>query len=150
MVAVGAVGLVAGLALAGWSTSSSAAQRASGAPTSFSRDPQYRISVADREEPSLAAHITGLLQARVNSDGSACLWIGGGVNATALTWPMNYSAGGQPIHVFDASGTPVATVGKPIDLGGGHLPMTYAVQVPGCGGFSMAWAVGLVLKPYSL
>ena len=94
---------------------------------------------------SLAALLEGMLCGQVNSDGTACLWIGERATGIALIWPGGFTVRGSPLTVYDGSGFPVAVVEWPVQLGGGLLPPEFVGAVFGCSGFSEAWIAGAVV-----
>ena len=96
----------------------------------------------------LTALTGGVLNGRTNPDGTACLWVGQGSEAHALYWPFGYSAGGNPLTVYDGSGRAVATVGQHVSLGGGLMPDDVH-SIFGCNGFTSFWIVGIIEEPLS-
>jgi hypothetical protein len=80
----------------------------------------------------------------VNTDGTACLWLGEGVDRIALVWPDGYVARASPLEVLDEHGTQVAVVGSKVTLTGG---LGATGTVTGCESIVQTWAVGQVLAP---
>jgi hypothetical protein len=106
----------------------------------------YQIATAKvRSDVSLLARLDGVLNGRTNADGTACLWIGQGSEAIALSWPFGYSAGGNSLTVYDDSGKGVATVGQRVVFGGG-LMADEVHSILGCNGFLNFWGVGFVAE----
>jgi hypothetical protein len=103
----------------------------------------YRIATTGPSETHLLGRASGILSGQTSWDGTACLWIEEGRERAALVWPAGYTAGGKPLTVYDEGGTPVATVGKQVTLGGGSAP---AGGILGCSGFRQAWVVGKVVR----
>lgn len=87
----------------------------------------------------MLALMHGVLHGRVNSDGTACLWIGDGGDATAIVWPYGFYADGSPLAVFDSSGHRLARVGRSMKMGGGLEPDSVH-SILGCSGFANYWA----------
>lgn len=108
---------------------------------------RYAIATSDHSGPVLAAETAGLLSAQTNDDKTACTWIGGGSNRTALIWPPGYSGAGSPLEIVDQNGRIVAVEGKVVVVGGGQLSTPLTVNIIGCHGITQAWAVGAVLTP---
>jgi hypothetical protein len=108
------------------------------APTS------YRIGTHPASDVSMTARFDGVVSGRINSDGTACLWTGDGADRHALIWPAGYVARGNPVAVYDPSGTLVVVAGQKASLGGGLGPD--GNQVTGCSGISHAWVVGTVIR----
>ena len=106
----------------------------------------YRIATSAVKSDSFnLARAQGILGGRVNSDGTACLWLG----SSALMWPYHYSAGGSPLTVYDDSGNAVAAVvGQHVVFAGGLLP-DEVHGLLGCDGFHQFWGVGHVEDPNS-
>lgn len=104
----------------------------------------YRIASASVKGDAInMAGLFGVLQGRSNSDGTACLWVGHGSEARALTWPYGYTAGGSPLTVYDDTGVGVAVVGQRVTFAGGLLP-GYVHSILGCQGLTKFWGVGRV------
>ena len=110
---------------------------------------EYRIATSKvKSDVYLTARIDGVLDGRPNPDATACLWVGQGTDATALYWPFGYSAGGNPLTVYDGSGTRVATVGQHVAFGGGTMGEEVH-SIFACSGFTRFWIVGRVAEPPS-
>jgi hypothetical protein len=92
----------------------------------------------------MTARFDGIVLGRINSDGTACLWTGDGPDRHALIWPDGYVARGNPVAVYDPSGSLVVVAGQKASLGGGLGPE--GTQVTGCSGLSHAWVVGNVIR----
>ena len=109
----------------------------------------YQIATANvRSDVILLARLDGVLGGRTNPDGTACIWVGQGSEAIALSWPYGYSAGGNPLTVYDDSGKSVATVGQRVVFAGGTMP-DEVQSILGCDGFTNFWGVGLVAEAES-
>jgi hypothetical protein len=104
----------------------------------------YRIGTYPRTDVSMTARFDGVVSGRINSDGTACLWTGDGPNRQALIWPAGFVARGNPVAVYDSSGTLVVVAGQKASLGGGLAPD--GTRVTGCSGLSQAWLVGSVIR----
>jgi hypothetical protein len=76
-----------------------------------------------------------VVHGRTNSDGTACFWIeyrakpGTPAGRVAIVWPHGSRAYAHPLRVVGVKGDVLATVGRPVSLGGGvldadHLPVT--------------------------
>jgi len=104
----------------------------------------YRIGTHPASDVSMTARFDGIVSGRINSDGTACLWTGDGPNRHALIWPDGYVARGNPVAVYDPSGSLVVVAGQKASLGGGLAPD--GTQVTGCSGLSQAWVVGSVIR----
>jgi hypothetical protein len=114
-------------------------------PSSGSSVP-YQIATAKvRSDVHLTARLDGVLNGRTSRDGTACLWVGQGKESMALFWPFGYSAGGNPLTVYDDSGKSVATVGQQVGFGGG-LMFDDVHSILGCSGFTNFWGVGDVIE----
>jgi hypothetical protein len=92
----------------------------------------------------MTARFDGVVSGRINSDGTACLWTGDGADRHALIWPAGYVARGNPVGVYDPSGTLVVMAGQKASLGGGLGPD--GNPVTGCSGISHTWVVGTVIR----
>ncbi len=100
--------------------------------------PRWRI--ASEVKPGAGYFLAvsfGVLEASVNLDGSACLWLQHDSDRTALYWPFGYTAGGWPVSVFDASGHRLGRAGDRVRIGGGQIPVR---TITGCSGFQQLWA----------
>ena len=105
---------------------------------------EYQIATAKvKTDAYLKAGMYGVLSGRTNPDATACLWVGQGSDARALSWPFGYSAGGNPLTVYDDSGRALATVGQRIVFAGGLLGDDVR-SIRGCKGFTKFWGVGHV------
>ena len=104
----------------------------------------YRIGTHPTSDVSMTARFDGIVSGRINSDGTACLWTGDGPDRHALIWPDGYVARGNPVAVYDPSGSLVVVAGQKASLGGGLAPD--GTQVTGCSGLSQAWVVGSVIR----
>lgn len=128
--------MVAGLLLAGCGQIH---QSSSGA------SPGGPLKIATASEPHAffpLARAQGDLHGQVNSDGTACLWITMNTHDEALLWPYGYTARGNPIAVYDDSGSRVALVGQQIVVGGARE--VGVTSILGCSGFQAVWMVGSV------
>ena len=105
---------------------------------------RFKIATADKPGPVFMAAWAGALQGQVNSDGTACLWLGNGPDRKALIWPAGYSAAGPPLTVYNEISQPVAVVGKGTELGGGNYLYPLPAPIIGCPDFDRAWIVGSV------
>ncbi len=104
----------------------------------------YRIASAPVKGDAIyMAALFGVLEGRANSDGTACLWVGHGSEASALSWPYGYTAGGSPLTVYDDTGTGVAVVDQRVTFAGGLLPDDVH-SILGCQGLTKFWGVGCV------
>ncbi len=83
----------------------------------------------------------GVVGGQVNQDGTACFWVGDPEKRIILVWPEGYYARETPLRVLDEKGRTVATVGKPVSLGGGRIP-TGARAIVGCPSTSEVFQVG--------
>ena len=91
------------------------------------------------------ARADGVLEGRLNKDGTACFWIGAGAGRQQLIWPDGYFAGGASLTVFDKAGTKLASVGQRVTLAGGLA--SDGVGTPlGCDPALQAWIVGSVIE----
>jgi hypothetical protein len=102
--------------------------------------PQYRIATYGKADAYPKAGISGVLFGQANEDGTACFWGGGPPPEEAFVWPPGYTAGGDPLSVFDAQGRPVAVVGRDF-VGGGGVVSLSPVRVLGCAGLRYVWAM---------
>jgi hypothetical protein len=110
---------------------------------------EYRIATANvKTDIHMNARLDGVLNGRPNPDTTACLWVGQGHDAEALYWPFGYTAGGNPLTVYDDSGRIVATVGERVAFGGGLMGEDVG-SILGCNGFTNFWVVGDVIGPQS-
>jgi hypothetical protein len=112
--------------------------------TSPSND--YRIAIAPRE-PHLLTILDGTLNAQVNSDGTACLWMSAQKSSTAVFWPTGFSARGNPVVLYDDKGARVAAAGDKLKVGAGQVRSTDARPVLGCTGLSQYVVGGPLLPP---
>src|SRR5258708_27189842 len=107
-----------------------------GAPTGET----YKIATASvRSDAILGARMEGVLQGQVNSDRTACFWIGASTGM-ALSWPYGYSARANPLAVYDDARNRVAAVGQRVAMGGG-LMADIVRSITGCPGFTEVWGV---------
>jgi hypothetical protein len=104
----------------------------------------YRIATHPATQFNRDARTGGTLNGVVNTDGTACLWLGEGVDRIALVWPDGYVARASPLEVLDEHGTQVAVVGSKVTLTGG---LGATGTVTGCESIVQTWAVGQVLAP---
>lgn len=115
-------------------------------PTATHGIQTYRIASASVQAEAInLARIDGVLGGEVNSDGTACFWIGDGPAKTALFWPYGYKALDPPLAVYDAGEMRVAVVGERVTMAGGLLASDVS-SILGCRGFTRFWGVGLVDK----
>jgi hypothetical protein len=105
----------------------------------------YRIAIAPRE-PNLLTILDGTLNAQVNSDGTACLWMSAQKSSTAVVWPTGFSARGNPVVLYDDNGARVAAAGDKLKVGAGQVRSIDARPVLGCTGLSQS-VVGGPLRP---
>jgi len=104
----------------------------------------YRIASAPVKGDVInLAALFGLLEGRANSDGTACLWVGQGGDAIALSWPYGYTAGGTPLTVYDDTGARMAVVGQDVKFAGGLLP-DEVHSILGCQDLTKFWGVGRI------
>jgi hypothetical protein len=119
----------------------------------------YRVAAAPA--PSNGFHLAlagGRLGGQANLDGTACFWLGAGLEREALFWPYGFTARGgllslagplasvTPIGrlgVYDESGRRVAEVGQDMVMVGGLLSDSVR-SIVGCSGFPRLWGVGVV------
>jgi hypothetical protein len=87
----------------------------------------------------MLARVDGVLQATINQDGTACLFVGN----TAMIWPQGFALRGDPLTLSNASGSVVAVVGQQISLGGGLAGD--GVHALGCPASIEPWIVGTVI-----
>ena len=105
---------------------------------------RYRIATYPGDYSMLALHGPARLEGKANHDGTACLWVGNGLDRTVLIWPTGYTAGGEPLTVLDADDNQVAVVGRQTGFGGGFSiqPASGPKAVLGCGNVTRAGSVG--------
>ncbi len=108
------------------------------------RTADYAIATQDSAGFSHAARAGGILHGQVDSDGTACFWLGDGTERVALIWPPGFTAKANPVSVYDSNDNRVGMIGAQIAVSGGLAPNTV---VFGCAGFTQAWAVGQVIQP---
>lgn len=89
------------------------------------------------------ARAVGVLQGKVNSDGTACFWLATSSGGHALSWPYGYSARDHPLAVYDETGNRVAMVRQTVTLTGGLMADTVH-SITGCSGFNEFFGVGQV------
>jgi hypothetical protein len=106
----------------------------------------YEIATS-APEPHRVTILHGQLDATVNADGTACLWVTTWLRRTAVIWPTGFTARGNPVVVYDAAGKPFATVGKSVDVAGGEVYSTVNHPVSGCSGLSQSIKAGPVRNP---
>jgi hypothetical protein len=106
----------------------------------------YEIATAP-PEPQAVTILHGQLDATVNADRTACLWVTTWQRRTAVIWPTGFTARGNPVVVYDAAGKPFATVGKSVDVAGGEVYSTVNHPVSGCSGLSQSIKAGPVRNP---
>jgi hypothetical protein len=84
----------------------------------------YKVATWYSPTPSAGflASVSGSLHGQINSDGSACFWLGSGEDREALLWPPGYSARANPLSIYDKDGHLIASVGDMVTLGGGLMP----------------------------
>jgi hypothetical protein len=112
-----------------------------GAPTGET----YKIATdTSRSGAMHLARAEGVLQGQINSDGTACFWVGAST-AMALSWPYGYSARANPLAVYDEAGNRVAAVGQKVTMGGGLMADSVR-SITGCAGFTTYWGVGQVIS----
>ena len=104
----------------------------------------YKIATAAQRSAFIHTALAGgVLGGQANTDGTACLWLGGQADRQALSWPYGYSARGNPLAVYDNAGNRVAAVGQSVTMAGGLLgDETHSIL--GCTGFTNFWGVGEV------
>lgn len=117
-----------------------------GQPGGSITDGNFTLATHPATAGRMLALSGGILSGQVNSDRSACLWIGEEPQRMALIWPAGFTARGTPITVFDGNDKIVAAVGQKVTLGGGLAPD--GTRVFGCTAFAQAWIVGRVIGPY--
>jgi hypothetical protein len=101
----------------------------------------YEIATA-APEPHVLTILHGQLDAAVNADGTACLWVITWQRRTAVVWPTGFTARGNPIAVYDAAGKLFATAGKSVDIAGGQVYSTVNHPVSGCSGLGQSIKAG--------
>jgi hypothetical protein len=106
----------------------------------------YRIAIAPRE-PNLLTILDGTLNAQVNNDGTACLWMSAQKSSTAIIWPTGFTASGNPLVVYDDKGARVAAAGERLKVGAGQVRSIDARPVLGCTGLSQYVVGGPLLPP---
>jgi len=106
----------------------------------------YEIATS-APEPRGVTILHGQLDSTVNADGTACLWVTTWLRRTAVIWPTGFTARGNPVVVYDATGKPFATVGKSVDVAGGEVYSTANHPVSGCSGLSQSIKAGPVSNP---
>ena len=74
--------------------------------------------------------------------------MGSGSDQKAFIWPAGYSAAGNPLGVYNASGKLTAIVGEPVELSGGNDFYSMPAPVLGCADFDKAWIVGSVVQSW--
>ena len=95
--------------------------------------PVYKIATATQRSGVMSlANAVGVLDGKLNADGTACFWLGG----SALSWPDGYSARRNPLAVYDDRGNVVATVGQKVSMAGG-LMSDNVNSINGCSDFTM-------------
>jgi hypothetical protein len=105
----------------------------------------YRIAIAPRE-PNLLTILDGILNAQVNNDGTACLWMSAQKSSTAVIWPTGFTARGNPLVVYDDKGARVAAAGDRLKVGAGQVRSIDVRPVLGCTGLGQ-YVVGGPLPP---
>jgi len=106
----------------------------------------YRIASASvRSDIINLARAEGILNGQANADGTACFWLGPDNSGQALSWPFGYTAGGNPLSVYDDSGSLVASIGQHVVFAGGLMPDNVH-SIVGCRGFTYFWGVGEVVS----
>lgn len=115
-----------------------------GQPGGTTNDGNLTLATHPATAGRMLALSGGILSGQVNSDRSACLWIGEEPQRVALIWPAGFTARGTPITVYDENDKIVATVGQKVVLGGGLAPD--GTRVFGCTAFAQAWIVGRVIR----
>ncbi len=98
--------------------------------------------------PDTVTILHGPLQATVNNDGTACVWATAGMHQTAVIWPAGFTARGNPVTIYDATGKRFAVTGKPVDLAGGQVMSTQKRPVRGCDGLSQSIAARPLTTPH--
>jgi hypothetical protein len=101
----------------------------------------YAIATA-APEPNVVTILHGQLDATVNADGTACLWVTTWQRRTAVILPTGFTARGNPIVVYDAAGKAFATAGKSVDIAGGQVYSMVNHPVSGCSGVSQSITAG--------
>lgn len=101
----------------------------------------YAIATA-APAPHGVTILHGQLDATVNDDGTACVWVTTWQRRTAVIWPTGFIARGNPVVVYDAAGKPFATAGKSVDLAGGQVYSTVNHPVSGCRNFNESIEAG--------
>jgi hypothetical protein len=96
----------------------------------------------------LATTLHGPLEATVNNDRTACVWATAGMHQTAVIWPAGFTARGNPVTIYDATGKRFAVTGKPVDLAGGQVMSTQKRPVRGCDGLSQSIAARPLTTPH--
>lgn len=106
----------------------------------------YVIATAStRSDAMHLARSEGVLQGRVNGDGTACFWLGNSSDGRALYWPYGFSARSEPLAVYDDARNRVAAVGQRIIMAGGLMGDSVH-SIKGCSGFTQFWGVGQVIS----
>jgi hypothetical protein len=98
--------------------------------------------------PDTVTILHGPLKATVNNDRTACVWATAGMHQTAVIWPAGFTARGNPVTIYDATGKRFAVIGKPVDLAGGQVMSTQKRPVRGCEGLSQSIAARPLTTPH--
>lgn len=89
----------------------------------------------------MTARIDGTLQGRVNSDGTACLWLSTQPQPITLIWPTGWFGLPNPLRATDPNGHTVGVVGEQVAYVGGLSPYATDTPIIGCGTASVAFLV---------
>lgn len=106
----------------------------------------YGIATAGRD-PQLLTILDGILNAQINSDGTACLWISAEQTRAAVIWPTGFAARGTPVVLYDDKGSRVAALGEELKIGAGQVRSIASQPVLGCTGLTESVIGGPLLPP---
>jgi hypothetical protein len=104
----------------------------------------HRIATGERD-PQLRTILDGVLNAQINSDGTACLWISAEETRVAAIWPPGFTARGNPLVLYDEKGSRVAAAGEKLKVGAGQVRSISTQPVLGCTGLSESVVGGPLL-----